>query len=122
MADSTDNNFLHDWVIRAIAEKYSKLYTEININPGEEKIFEFNGSYPDAVFVNYGQVIQIVEVETVDTVNDDRLEHWKEFSELGAQLVVIVPKESEKKMRDLCWNSGLIAKVKIGSFNVDLKI
>ncbi len=53
---------------------------------------------------------------------DDRLEHWKEFSELGAQLVVIVPKESEKKMRDLCWNSGLVAKVKIGSFDVDLKI
>lgn len=122
MADSTDNQFLHDWVIRTIAKKYSKLYTEININPGEEKIFEFNGSYPDAVFVNYGQVIQIVEVETVDTVNDDRLEHWKEFSELGAQLVVIVPKESEKKMRDLCWNSGLVAKVKIGSFDVDLKI
>ena len=122
MVDSTDNNFLHDWVIRAIVEKYSKLYTEININPGEEKNFEVNGSYPDAIFVNYGQVIQIVEVETVDTVNDDRLEHWKEFSELGAQLVVIVPKESEKKMRDLCWNSGLVTKVKIGSFDVDLKI
>ena len=122
MADSTDNQFLHDWVIRSIAVKYEKLFTEININPGEEKNFEFNGKYPDAVFINYGQVMQIVEVETDDQVNEDRIDYWKEMSDLGAQLIILVPKDSAKRMRDISFNSGLAAKVKIGTFEVDIKI
>ncbi|MGI9554208.1 MAG: hypothetical protein ACR2NC_04715 [Thermodesulfobacteriota bacterium] len=122
MAQSTDNSYLHDWVIRSLTNKYAKMFTEINVNPGEEKNFEFNGKYPDAVFVNYGQVMQIVEVETSDTVNEERIEHWKEIADLGAQLVILVPKESEKIMRDISFNSGLAAKVKIGTFGVDIKI
>ena len=121
MADSTDSNFLHDWVIRTISEKYSRLYTKININPGEEQNFEFNGTYPDVVFINYEQVIQIVEVEMADNINEDRIEHWKKMSDLDAQLVILVPKESEKKMRNISFDSGLAAKVKIGTFDVDIK-
>lgn len=121
MAQSTDDKFLHDWVIRNLTNKYSKLYTEINVNPGDEKNFEFNGKYPDAVFVNYGQVMQIVEVETGETVNEARIDYWKEMSDLGAQLVVLVPKQSQSIMRDLCWNSGLSAKVKIGTYDVEIK-
>jgi len=122
MADSTDSNFLHDWVIRSISEKYSRLYTKININPGEEQNFEFNGTYPDVVFINYEQVTQIIEVEMADNINEDRIEHWKKMSDLGAQLVILVPKESEKKMRNISFDSGLAAKVKIGTFDVDIKI
>ena len=122
MADSTDRNFLHDWVIMTISEKYSRLYTKININPGEEQNFEFNGTYPDVVFINYEQVIQIVEVEMADNINEDRIEHWKKMSDLDAQLVILVPKGSEKKMRNISFDSGLAAKVKIGTFDVDIKI
>jgi len=122
MADSTDRNFLHDWVIMTISEKYSRLYTKININPGEEQNFEFNGTYPDVVFINYEQVTQIIEVEMADNINEDRIEHWKKMSDLGAQLVILVPKESEKKMRNISFDSGLAAKVKIGTFDVDIKI
>ena len=122
MADSTDSKFLHDWVIRSISEKYSRLYTEIKINPGEEQNFEFKGTYPDAVFINYEQVIQIVEVETAEDVNKDRVDHWKKMSELGAQLLILVPKSSEKEMRNISFDSGLAAKVKIGTFDVDIKI
>ena len=122
MADSTDHNFLHDWVIRTISEKYSRLYTEININPGEEQNFEFNGTYPDVVFINYEQVTQIIEVEMADNINEDRIKHWKKMSDLGAQLVILVPKGSEKKMRNISFDSGLAAKVKIGTFDVDIKI
>ncbi len=122
MADSTDRNFLHDWVIMTISEKYSRLYTKININPGEEQNFEFNGTYPDVVFINYEQVTQIIEVEMADNINEDRIEHWKKMSDLGAQLVILVPKGSEKKMRNISFDSGLAAKVKIGTFDVDIKI
>ena len=122
MAQLTDEQILHDWVIRNLTQKYSKMFTEINVNPGDEKNHEFNGKYPDAVFVNYGQVMQIVEVETPETINEKRIEYWKEMSSLGAQLVILVPKETEKKMRDICFSSGLAAKVKIGSYDVDIRM
>ena len=120
MAVSTDEKFLHDWVVRMIEEKYSRLYSEVNINPGGEKSHEFNGFYPDVIFINYGQVVQIVEVETKNTVNEERVDYWKEVSDLGAQLVVLAPKDCQKELRDLCWNNGLSAKVKTGSFDVDI--
>jgi hypothetical protein len=44
------------------------------------------------------------------------------MSDLGAQLVILVPKESEKKMRNISFDSGLAAKVKIGTFDVVIKI
>ena len=122
MARSTDEQFLHDWVIRKVQEKYSKLYSEVNINPGGDKNYEYNGSYPDIVVVNYGQTVQIVEVETRETINNERAAKWKEMSELGVKLSLLVPKEMQKAARDICWKSGLVAKVNIGSFDVNLNI
>jgi len=118
----TDEQFLHDWVIRKIKEKYGRLYKEVHINPGDEKNYEFKGKYPDAVFVNYGQVVMIVEVETAETVNEGEAEQWRELSELGVKLSIIVPKENQKKAREICWDKGLAAKVNITGFGVDLNV
>ena len=122
MERSTDEQFLHDWVIRKLFEKYSRLYSEVHINPGDEKNFEHGGKYPDAVFVNYGQVVQVVEVETKETISEERLDKWKELSDLGVKLSLLVPKEMQAKARDICFNSGLAAKVNLGSFDVQLNI
>ena len=122
MARSTDEQFLHDWVIRKANEKYSRLYSEVHVNPGEEANFDFKGKYPDIVIVNYGQVVQIVEVETRETINKERIPKWKELSELGVKLTLMVPKELQGQARDICWKNGLAAKMNIGSFDVLLNI
>ena len=122
MERSTDEQFLHDWVIRQIMGKYSRLYSDVHINPGSEKNFEHMGKYPDAVFVNYGQVVQVVEVETKETINEGRVGKWKELSELGVKLSLLVPKEMQGPARDICFEKGLAAKVNIGSFEVQLNI
>ncbi|MCL4243632.1 MAG: hypothetical protein KJ002_00630 [Candidatus Dadabacteria bacterium] len=122
MARSTDEQFLHDWVIRKIREKYGRLYSEVRINPGDEKTHEYKGKYPDAILVNYGQVVQIVEVETAETIEPGRISKWKELSELGVKLTLLVPKEQQNAARDLCWKNGLAAKVNLGSFEVNLNI
>jgi hypothetical protein len=44
------------------------------------------------------------------------------MSELGVKLSLLVPKEMQKAARDICWKSGLVAKVNIGSFDVNLNI
>lgn len=122
MAVSSDEKFLHDWVIRQTKEKFSKLYNEININPGGEKNYDFKGFYPDILLGSYGQVVQLIEVETKSTINETRLEYWKKVSELGLQVTVLVPREYLNEARELCWKNGLAAKVKIGSFDVDIQI
>ena len=122
MEVSADENFLHDWVIRQAQEKFSKLYNEININPGGEQIFEFKGYFPDILLGSYGEVVQIIEVETKSTINESKVDYWKELSELGVQLIILVPKQYQNDLRDICWKSGLAAKVKIGSFDVDIRI
>ena len=122
MARSTDEQFLHDWVIRKVQEKYSRLYSEVHINPGEDKNYEFNGAYPDIVVENYGQIVQIVEVETRETINNERADKWKSLSELGVKLSLLVPNDMQNAARDICWKSGLVAKVSIGSFDVNLNI
>ncbi|GJM16851.1 MAG: hypothetical protein DHS20C13_21780 [Thermodesulfobacteriota bacterium] len=122
MARSTDEQFLHDWVIRKVHEKYSRQYSKVHINPGEEKNFEYNGAYPDIVFENYDQIVQIAEVETKETINEQRLEKWKDLSELGVKLTLLVPQNMQNAARDICWKGGLVAKVNIGSFDVNLNI
>jgi len=122
MARSTDEQFLHDWVIRKVYEKYSRQYSKVHINPAEEKNFEYNGAYPDIIFENYGQIVQVVEVETKETINEQRAEKWKNLSGLGAKLYLLVPKDMQNAARDICWKGGLVAKVNIGSFDVNLNI
>ncbi|MEQ9619414.1 MAG: hypothetical protein RIG61_09605 [Deltaproteobacteria bacterium] len=122
MARSTDEQFLHDWVIRKVHEKYSRLFSEVQVNPGEERNFAYKEMYPDAIIINYGQVVQIVEVETRETINADRVAKWKELSGLGVKFSLLVPREFQGDARDICWKNGLAAKVNIGNFEVMLNI
>ena len=122
MGVSADEQFLHDWVIRQAKEKFSKLYNEISINPGDEKNSEFKGFYPDILLGSYGQVVQIIEVETKSTIDESKIDYWKKVSELGVKLIIVVPKELQNKLRDMCFKNGLAPKVNIGSFDVDIKI
>lgn len=122
MERSRDEQFLHDWIIEKIKEKYSRLYKEVHTNPGKEKRFEFKGHYPDVVFINYGQVVLIAEVETQETINEEEAEEWKELSNLGVQLVLVVPKDMRNAAREVCWKKGIAAKIKIGFFEVVLSV
>jgi hypothetical protein len=122
MERSKDEQFLHDWVIRKTKEKYSRLYKEVHTNPGGERNFEIKGFYPDVVFVNYGHIVLIAEVETQDTINEEEVSEWRELSNLGTQLVLLVPKELQNTARDICWKNGIVSKIKIGFFEVVLSV
>jgi len=122
MARSKDEQFLHDWVIRKIKEKNSRIYSEININPGDEQNYDLKGKYPDVVLVNHGQVVSVIEVDTTETVNEQSIDKWKALSELSVKLTLIVPKEEQNKARDLVWKDGLLAKVDIKFFDLQLNI
>ena len=103
-------------------QKYSSVYNEISTNPGEERLCEFEGFFPDVILGSYGQVVQIIEVETEATVDEERSEYWKALSELSVQLILLVPAKSKARVTDLCWKCGLAGKVKIGTFEVSIRI
>ncbi|MDE0520168.1 MAG: hypothetical protein OXH71_05700, partial [Candidatus Dadabacteria bacterium] len=87
----SEEKLIHDWVIRQVEQKYSSLYNEIRTNPGEEQLCEFEGLFPDVILGSYGQVVQIIEVETEATIDEKRSEYWKTLSELSVQLILLVP-------------------------------
>lgn len=117
----SEQKLIHDWVIGQVEQKYSSLYNEIRTNPGEEQLFEFEGFFPDIILGSYGQVIQIIEVETEATINEKRSEYWKDLSALSAQLVLLVPAKLKTQVTDLCWKCGLAGKVNIGTFEISIK-
>lgn len=74
------------------------------------------------VLVNHGQVVSVIEVDTTETVNEQSIDKWKALSELSVKLTLIVPKEEQNKARDLVWKDGLVAKVDIKFFDLQLNI
>ena len=113
-----DEKLLHDLVIHEVKTKYSKIYKEVHINPGEEKNFEVKGLYPDIVFGGYGQIIQIIEVETENNLNKERLPYWEQLVETGIQCTILIAKKHQRILNDLIWKTGLMAKVKVATFDM----
>jgi len=115
---ASSEQFLHDFIIGEVKKRYSVAYKEIHINPGEEKNFEVKGQYPDVVFGGYGQITRLVEVETEGSIKEESVQRWKEMAGLGIQLTILVPKEYQRKATELLWKTGLMAKVKIATFDL----
>ncbi len=122
MEVSSEQKLIHDWVIRQVEHKHSSLYNEIRTNSEGKQLCEFEGFFPDVILGSYGQVVQIIEVETEATIDEERSEYWKALSELSAQLILLVPAKSKAHVTDLCWKCGLAGKVKIGTFEVSIRI
>lgn len=115
---SLDEQLLHDLVIHQVKAKYSRIHKEVHVNPGEEKNFEINGLYPDIVFGGYGQIVQIVEVETERHLTPERVAYWQTLAGMGTQCTLLVAKQHQRTLTDLLWKTGLMAKVKVATFDL----
>lgn len=113
-----DEQLLHDLIIHEVKAKYSKIHKEVHINPGEEKNFEVQGLYPDVVFGGYGQTTQIVEVETKSKLNKERVSRWEKLAGTGLPLTILVARKHQRILTDLLWKTGLMAKVKVATFEI----
>lgn len=113
-----DEQLLHDLVIQQVKTKYSRIHKEVHVNPGEEKNFEIQGLYPDIVFGGYGQIVQIVEVETEKDLTPERVPYWQSLAGIGTQCTLLVAKQHQRTLTDLLWKTGLMAKLKVATFDV----
>lgn len=113
-----DETLLRDLVIYEVKEKYGKIHKEVHINPGQEKNFEVKGYFPDIVFGGYGFITQIIEVETESTLNKDRAVHWEKLAGIGIACTLLVPKKHQRTVTDILWKTGLMAKVKVATYDM----
>ena len=115
---TVDDQLLHDLVIYQVKGKYSKIHKEVHINPGEERNYEVQGLYPDIIFGGYGQITQVIEVETEKNLNKERVSHWETLARTGKQFTILVAKQHQRILNDLLWKTGLMGKVKVATFDM----
>ena len=112
----------HNWLIDHLKNRLSRDYSEIHTNPAGEKNREYKGYFPDLILSNHGLVMSIVEVETEKTINPDKAKKWKELSQLGVKLIILVPEKARSKVMPLLWDEGIAQDVAIGSYELKLSM
>jgi hypothetical protein len=113
-----DEQLLHDLIIHHVKAKYSEIHKEVHTNPGEEKNFEVQGFYPDIAFGGYGQITQIIEVETENNLHKERVPYWESLARSGKQVTILVAKRHQRTLTDLLWKTGLMGKFKVATFDI----
>ena len=106
-------------MVSHLKARLAKDYDEIKVNLGEEKN-EYSGFFPDLIMSNHGMVLAVVEVETEDTINDEKAAEWKEIAESGTKLILMVPKKAKAKVIDLLWKQGLADRASVGSYELNI--
>lgn len=118
---SNEEQVVHDFILKQVKGYLSEKYKGIHLNPSEEKNKDVGGFYPDIVVESHGHVVEIYEVETESTVDDEEAKEWAEFSKLPVKVTVLVPSSHLKKARELAWEMKIASKIKVASYEVVIK-
>lgn len=120
MADRhKDYQSLHDNIIQIAFSNLDKINHDVYINPGEHKNTNVNGLYPDIIITNKGErnVKFIIEVETQDSINQNEVSQWTDYSKLGGQFYLLVPKNMKDTAELLCRQNNI--KARVGTYNLE---
>ena len=117
-----DENLTHEIILEHLRKKLSKEYKQIGINKQGEHKIAYKDHYPDMILGNHGMVLSLLEVETEESVTEKQIERWKAFSKLGVKLIIMVPKQLKVKVTELIWNSGLVGKVSLGTYEITIQM
>jgi hypothetical protein len=110
----------HNWLLNYLKEKLAKDYSDIAINPEGDKKHPFQGCYPDMILNSHGLTVGIVEVETENSLTEDKAKTWKTLSQLNVKLMLIVPERLKMKVASLLWDYGIAQKVSIGGYEIKI--
>ncbi len=111
-------DLIHEIILEHLKKRLSREYKEIGINKLGEKNGEYKGHYPDMILGNHGMVLALLEVETTESISEKEAERWKALSDLGAKLILMVPKDLRVKVTELLWAKGLMGRVSIGTYEI----
>lgn len=116
MADRhLDYQSIHDSVIQTAYNNLDKVNHDVYINPGTIKNTQVKGLYPDIIITNKNEknVKFIIEVETQDSINQNEVQQWTDYSNLGGQFYLLVPKNMKDTAELLCRQNNIKARIGI---------
>jgi hypothetical protein len=113
-------DLIHEIILEHLKKRLSREYKEIGINKEGQEKDEYRGHYPDMILGNHGMVLALLEVETAESISEKKAERWKVLSDLGAKLILMVPKDLKVKATELLWAKGLMGKVSIGTYEISV--
>ncbi|MDA8156605.1 MAG: hypothetical protein M0Z52_09180 [Actinomycetota bacterium] len=113
---------LHDAVAEELKKRLRHQYRDIKTNLSGQKTHEYKGLYPDMILSEQGMVLAILEIETENSFNPDRIELWKQLAGSGARLMLMVPKSLKPRIASALWDAGLVDKAAVGSYEISIQM
>ncbi len=99
---------LHDTMINVLKNMLVAEGKKVKTNEGSTKLNGVKNEgdaeiyYPDVLVLGVGtNIIEIYEVETENTINENSINQWKKYSEDTAKLFLVVPKELVESAKKL---------------------
>lgn len=118
----SETKLIHDIIVNSLKKRLSREFPDIKINLYEEKSHAFKDLYPDIIISSHCMVISIIEVETEDTLSEQKINDWKRLIEQGIKLTVVVPKTEKVKITDMLWSNGLAGRIGIGTYEININL
>lgn len=104
-----NEKLLHDLIVDYLKQKLSKEYKGIKVNPAGN---------PDLTLSNHGLILAVLEVETENSITPEKAEKWKDMTQAGFKLILMVPKSAKAKVIELLWQKGIADRVGVGSYEI----
>lgn len=100
---------MHDLIIDRLRGKFARAYKDIKVN---------SAGNPDIILANHGLIIAIVEVETENSITSEKAKKWKDMTQSGSKLILMVPQNAKVMTMELLWKQGIADKVGVGSYEI----
>ncbi len=104
-----NERLMHDLIVERLRGKFAREYSDIRVNP--------EGG-PDIVLANHGLTIAVVEIETDKSITPGKAAKWKEMTQQGTRLILMVPKAAKVRVTELLWKEGIAERVGVGSYEI----
>lgn len=82
---------------------------------------EYRGVKVDAIMSIKGQVVGVLVISMGNDIKGEA-KRLSELSSSPVHLYLLVPRKYEKRVRDILWDMGLAAKVRVATFDVVFRI
>jgi hypothetical protein len=100
-------------IVERLRRKLRRDYEEVKINP------EGN---PDITLSSHGLTLAVVQVETEGSVTPEQAEKWAGLAGRGTKLILMVPRASKVKATDLLWQKGIMDRVAMGTYEIQINM
>lgn len=113
MESAEMERLIHDLIVERLKRRLSREYKDIRVNPG---------GGPDMVLSSHGLTLANVEVETAGSITPEKAERWREMAASGSKLILMVPKDAKVRATELLWQKGIMDRVAVGSYDIQINM